>query len=88
MSKPRLRHLKMRLSVPWMGFVVAFLYYTALTAGLLGGVSPDGPIVTTAYLVPFMMYAATIAVRLAGSLAMVRPRARPTARLVLATRTA
>jgi len=51
------------VSVPWNAFVVAFLYYTVLAAVLLGGSRAGAGAVTTAYLVPPLAYAVTLALR-------------------------
>ncbi len=60
------------LSVPWSCFVAAFLYYTVLTALVLGGVSPIWSLVVGAYAGPVLVYSLTLTWRL---LAATMPRA-------------
>jgi hypothetical protein len=54
------------VTVPWNAFVAAFMYYTLLTALVLGGISPSLAVVGTAYLAPIVAYFVTIAARLIG----------------------
>ena len=64
--------------VPWSGFVAAFLYYTLLTVLLIGGLSPQTPVVALAYVAPLLAYSAAIALRLAGAVAAHAARATAT----------
>ncbi len=45
------------MSVPWPSFVAAFLYYAALTALVLGGISPAWTLLAGAYAGPLVVYA-------------------------------
>ncbi len=65
------------LAVSWTSFVVAFLYYTALTALVLGGVSPVWTLLAGAYLGPVLAYGLALTWRfLTGLLAHSRRPAR------------
>jgi hypothetical protein len=57
--------------MPWNAFVAAFLYYALLALLSVGGVSPSGAVVATAYLAPVVAYAVVVTFRLMG--AAVRP---------------
>ena len=76
------------LSVPWTGFVVAFLYYAAVTASLLGGASPDGQVVAGVYLAPLMAYLGAIGVRVSGALRLSVLAPQPVLRTAFAGRAA
>jgi hypothetical protein len=56
-------------SIPWNAFMAAFLYYTLLAAIALGGASPSGAVVGTAYLAPLVAYGVAIAARLMSAIA-------------------
>ena len=79
-NTPMNRRIAAWLVVPWSGFVAAFLYYSLLTTLLLGGVSPEAPVVAMAYVAPLLAYGAWLAVRLAGAIrlrALRAPAPRP-----------
>ena len=65
----RLNRVGIALAMPWNSFVAAFLYYTLLALAAVGGASPGGPVVATAYLAPVVAYLAALANRAVRALA-------------------
>lgn len=52
------------LTDPWNAFVIAFLYFALLAILALAGLSPELPVVVTAYAAPFVAYAVFVIARL------------------------
>jgi len=59
------------VSVPWNAFVAAFLYFTLLTAAVIGGADFSFLVMAFAYLLPVSLYAAVLASRALHALAAI-----------------
>jgi predicted benzoate:H+ symporter BenE len=51
------------VSVPWDAFVGAFLYFTLLTAAVIGGADFSRLVMAVAYLLPVSLYASVLVSR-------------------------
>jgi len=49
--------------VPWNAFVAAFLYFTLVTAAVIGGADISRLAMAVAYLLPFSLYASVLVSR-------------------------
>ena len=77
------RRIAAGVTVPWSGFVGSFLYYSLLTALMLGGVSPERSVVVVAYVAPLLAYGVVVVARLGGA-GVARVRAASPRRLQVA----
>jgi hypothetical protein len=57
------RNFVVAVSVPWNGFVGAFLYFTVLSIAVIGGVDFSPLVMAVAYLLPVSLYASLLVSR-------------------------
>ena len=65
------RRLASGVSLPWSAFVAVFLYFTVVTACVIGGADFTPPVMAVAYLLPASLYLGILASRAVHALGSV-----------------